>query len=152
MIRKFFQKCKRLENNIETLNATLDTVHADEKERFSTLAAINEKLEQINDTLTAQHELQLEQGERQEDLQKSIYALTNRIKEQHESTTEGIQKTLKAQEHLNDYFLVLDNDVSTKVDKIDNTLGTLFARWEHQLESPHKNNGQGPSEPPRGLR
>ena len=136
VIRKFFQKCKRLENNIGTLNATLDTVHADEKERLSTLAAINEKFDQINDTLTTQHELQVEQGERQEDLQKSIYALTNRIKEQHEFTTEGIQKILKAQEHLNDYFLVLDNDVSTKVDKIDNTLRTLFARWEHQLE-PH---------------
>ena len=136
VIRKFFHKCKRLENNIETLNTTLKTVHTDEKEGLSMLAVINEKFEQINDTLTAQQELQLEQGERQEDLQKSIYALIKRVKEQDEFTTEGIQKTLKAQEHLNDYFLVLDNDLSTKIDKIDNTLKTLFARWKHQLE-PH---------------
>ena len=114
----------------------MNNVHADEKERFSTLAVINEKFDQINDTLTTQHDLQLDQGERQEDLQKSLYALTNKVNEQHDFTTEGIQKTLKAQEHLNDYFLVLDNDIGTKIDKIDNTLRTLFARWEHQLE-PH---------------
>ena len=136
VIRKLFQKCRKLENNIETLNTTLNNVHADEKERSSTLAAINEKFDQINDTLTAQHDLQLDQGERQEDLQKSLYALTNKVNEQHDFTTEGIQKTLKAQEHLNDYFLVLDNDLAVKVEKIDNTLRTLFARWEHQLE-PH---------------
>ena len=57
VIRKLFQKCKKLENNIETLNTTLNNVHADEKERFSTLAAINEKFDQINDTLIAQHDL-----------------------------------------------------------------------------------------------
>ena len=98
--------------------------------------ATSEKLEQINETLTTQHELQLEQGDRQEDLQKAVYALTNKVKEEQQHVTDAIQKTLKAQEHLNDYFMLLENDLSTKVDQIDSTLKTLFARWEHQLE-PH---------------
>ena len=136
IIRKLFQKCKSLEKNIEKLNTTLNNTRADEKERISTFVTINEKLDQLTDTLTAQNDLQLDQGERQEDLQKSLYALTNKVNEQHDFTTEGIQKTLKAQEHLSDYFLVLDNDIAAKIDKIDNTLRTLFARWERQLE-PH---------------
>ena len=138
VIRKLFHKCQRLETNIEVLNKTLNTAHTDEEERSLTLTATSEKLEQINDTLTAQHELQLEQGDRQEDLQKALFDLTNKVKEGQQDVAEAIQKTLKAQEHLNDYFMVLDNDLATKVDQINNTLKTLFARWEHQLE-PHMN-------------
>ena len=138
IIRRLFHQCRRLENNIDSLNKTLNTTHTDEEKRGSTLAVISEKLEQITDTLTAQHDLQLEQGDRQEDLQKSVYALTNKVKEEEHYVAEAIQKTLKVQEHLNDYFMVLDNDLSTKVGQIDNTLKTLFARWEHQLE-PHMN-------------
>ena len=138
VFRKFFRKCRELEVHIGELNKTVKTLHSDEKEQNSIHQVNSTTLEQTQDILTDQHELQIELGDRQEEIQKAIYALTNKVKESQQDTNDAVQKIRKAQEELNDYFLVLDNHLVTKAEQTDTTVMTIFTRWEHQLE-PHMN-------------
>ena len=131
LLRKFFRKCGELETNINKLNKTVATSHSDEKEYGVNHQAINNKLEQITDILTDQHELLIEQKDSEEETQKAIYALTNKVKEGQQDIKTVLQKT---QEEINDFFLILDNHVITRIDQIDTTLTAVFTRWEHQLE------------------
>ena len=134
VLRKIYYTCTELQTNTKRLNKTVTDSYSDEKENSPTYQVISDKLERIADTVIDQHELQLEEKDQQEDIQKAIYALTNKIKEGQQDTSEALQKTQKNQEELNDYFLVLDNHLISQVGQIDETLTKIFTRWEHQLE------------------
>ena len=134
VLRKIYHKCTELQTNIERLNETVKDSYSDEKENSLTYPVLSERLERIADTVIDQHELQLEEKDRQEDIQRAICALTNKVKENQQDINEALQKTQKNQEDLNNYFLILDNELTSKIEQIDDTLTKIFTRWEHQLE------------------
>ena len=128
----FFRKCEELETNINKLSKTVAVSHSNEKEYSEThQEEINDKFGQVIDLLADQHDLLIEQRDREKEIQQAIHALTNKVTESQQDIHTSLRKT---QEEINDYFLILDNHTITKINQIDNTLTAIFTRWEHQLE------------------
>ena len=133
-LRKFFIKSQELEANIKELNETVKTLRSDEESYSTERKALDTRLENATGYLEIQRELLIEIGKSQADYEDALQTLTDRNARTQQDTNEVLQKIQKNQEELNNYFIVLDNELCLKVGQVDTTLTNIFTRWEHQLE------------------
>ena len=133
-LRKFFTKSRELEANIKELNETVKTLRSDEESHSTERKALDTRFENATGYLETQRELLIEIRKSQADSEDALKALIDRNAESQQGIHEVLQKVQKNQEELNNYFIVLDNELTLKVSQIDTTLTNIFTRWEHQLE------------------
>ena len=133
-LRKFFTKSRELEANIKELNDTVKTLRSDEESHSTERKALDTRFENATGYLETQRELLIEIGKSQADSEDALKTLIDRNAESQQDIHEVLQKVQKDQEELNNYFIVLDNELTLKVSQIDTTLTNIFTRWEHQLE------------------
>ena len=133
-IRKFFTKSCELEANIKELNETVKTLRSDKESHSTERKLLDTRFENATGYLETQRELLIEIGKSQTDSEDALKSLIARNTEFRQDTHEVFEKIQKDQEELNNYFIVLDNELTLKVSQIDTTLTNIFTRWEHQLE------------------